>query len=128
MTSPESSSGITVSLDKAQKLKMTWRKKEQRRSSNGRHKTDKQREKHRLAMRRYNKTPKYKLMGLAHTAVKKAMTSGILIKMPCEVCGGDAHAHHDSYAEDKRLEVRWLCNRHHIEWHYDNEPLYPQLV
>ena len=56
---------------------------------------------------------------LAHFAVRNALRSGALIKSPCEVCGSgsDVEAHHDSYDESRRLDVRWLCASHHSEWH-----------
>lgn len=50
-----------------------------------------------------------------------AIKNGRLIKKPCEVCGNKkVHAHHDDYC--KPLDVRWLCTRHHREWHKTNEP------
>jgi hypothetical protein len=59
----------------------------------------------------------------AHTAVGNAVRDGVLIKQPCEVCGEaeDIHAHHDDYS--KPLEVRWLCNKHHIEHHMKEREL-----
>lgn len=44
-------------------------------------------------------------------------------RQACEVCGVAAEAHHDDYS--KPLEVRWLCFRHHREWHktHDNPEL-----
>jgi hypothetical protein len=41
----------------------------------------------------------------------------------CEICGKKAEAHHDDYG--KPLEVRWLCFKHHREWHksHDNPEL-----
>lgn len=46
-----------------------------------------------------------------------------LVRKPCEVCGEQAEAHHDDY--NKPLEVRWLCFKHHREWHktHDNPEL-----
>lgn len=55
----------------------------------------------------------------AHILVGNAIRAGRLVKMPCEVCGGAAHAHHDDYA--KPLEVRWLCPIHHSEHHRRNK-------
>lgn len=40
-------------------------------------------------------------------------------RKPCEVCGAKAEAHHDDY--NKPLEVRWLCFKHHREWHKIHE-------
>lgn len=53
----------------------------------------------------------------AHRVVTNALSSGALVRQPCEVCGWTpAHAHHDDYS--KPLEVRWLCRRHH-ELHHN---------
>lgn len=52
----------------------------------------------------------------AHVIAGNAIRDGRLEKQPCEVCGeAQVHAHHDDYA--KPLEVRWLCSKHHNEWH-----------
>lgn len=52
----------------------------------------------------------------AHILVGNAIRAERLIKEPCEVCGCDkVNGHHDDYA--KPLEVRWLCDLHHSEWH-----------
>ena len=54
-----------------------------------------------------------------HILVGNSISRGDLIKEPCEVCGNQkAHAHHDDYAEP--LNVRWLCDKHHNEWHKEN--------
>jgi len=45
-------------------------------------------------------------------------------RKPCEVCGEKAEAHHDDY--NKPLEVRWLCRKHHREWHKIHEN--PELL
>lgn len=40
----------------------------------------------------------------------------------CEQCGSctSIEAHHDDYG--RPYEVRWLCKRHHVEWHKANTP------
>lgn len=60
----------------------------------------------------------------ASTAVNNAIRDGSLIRQHCEVCGdANAQAHHDDYS--KPLEVRWLCQKHHAEWHKHNMPKCP---
>jgi hypothetical protein len=61
---------------------------------------------------------------------EKAIARGKLVPKPCEVCGvvGEMsdgrnliQAHHDDY--NKPLDVRWLCQKHHFEWHQSNTPI-----
>src|SRR5690348_6789417 len=59
----------------------------------------------------------------AHVNAGNAIRDGRLIRQPCEVCGEKAQAHHDDYS--KPLDVRWLCTRHHAEWHKHNTPACP---
>lgn len=60
----------------------------------------------------------------ARIMVRRAVGSGKLTRGPCEVCGvKPADGHHDDY--NKPLEVRWLCSKHHAEWHMTNKPIYP---
>jgi hypothetical protein len=55
---------------------------------------------------------------VAHKLVGYAKKIGFLVPGPCEVCGGKkVEAHHDDY--DKPLTVRWMCPKHHKEWHRD---------
>ena len=52
----------------------------------------------------------------AHLAVKAAIAKGLLVRMPCVVCGdAKTHGHHEDY--EKRLDVVWLCQKHHSERH-----------
>lgn len=52
----------------------------------------------------------------SHNAVARAIKSGVLQRMPCEVCSkADTHAHHDDY--DQPLQVRWLCPACHSQHH-----------
>jgi len=50
-----------------------------------------------------------------------AIRQGILIPEPCEICGASRKigkrivAHHDDY--NYPLTVRWLCMKHHYDWH-----------
>lgn len=48
----------------------------------------------------------------ARRYVRDALSKGILVRQPCEVCG-ESHtdAHHPDY--DQPLTVQWLCRRHH---------------
>ena len=55
----------------------------------------------------------------AHTMVNNHKRRGNLSQLKCEVCGiSNTVAHHDDY--DKPLNIRWLCNHHHKEWHAIN--------
>lgn len=57
----------------------------------------------------------------AHLLVNNNIRSGNLQKGVCEICNSeDSVAHHDDY--DLPLEVRWLCQAHHIQWHKENGP------
>ena len=62
---------------------------------------------------------KYPNQYKAQTAVNNAIRDGRLQAKSCQVCGCEiTHAHHDDYS--KPLDVRWLCPRHHNEWHAEN--------
>jgi len=55
----------------------------------------------------------------AHGKVAYEIKLGNLTQKPCEVCGDTkVHGHHDDYS--KALDVRWLCSKHHNEWHTQN--------
>lgn len=48
----------------------------------------------------------------AHSALRRAVKAGRVIRRPCEVCGAlPVEGHHDDY--EKPLEVRWLCVYNH---------------
>ena len=51
----------------------------------------------------------------AQAAVRRALSSGLLFREPCFVCGERAEAHHPDY--DAPLAVTWLCRRHHMQAH-----------
>lgn len=75
------------------------------------------------AMQRYR--GKFPSKRTAHVMCGNAIRDGRLIRQPCEVCGNaKSQAHHDDYS--KPLDVRWLCTKHHAEWHRHNTPLCPE--
>lgn len=52
----------------------------------------------------------------ANLQVNRAIKSGKFSKQACEKCGClEVEAHHDDYS--KPLDVRWLCIKHHNEYH-----------
>lgn len=57
----------------------------------------------------------------ANNMVERALKKGILKPKGCEQCGKHAVAHHDDY--NKPLDVRWLCDKHHFEWHQNNKAI-----
>ena len=58
---------------------------------------------------------------VAHAEVLKAIKSGVLKRMPCEICGLEpSEGHHRDY--DHPLEVVWLCRSHHKLEHGKNGP------
>lgn len=66
--------------------------------------------------RRYRKIPALKLKQSARWITNRAISVGILVRKPCEKCGAKkVDAHHDNYM--KPLDVRWLCRKHHVEFH-----------
>ena len=65
----------------------------------------------------------------AQNMAEYAIRKGVLTPAPCEVCGENGvmsdgrrivQAHHDDY--NRPLDVRWLCQKHHHEWHKNNTP------
>ena len=54
---------------------------------------------------------------IARAYVNVYLSRGIIDRKPCEIkgCGGHAEMHHDDYS--KPLDVRWLCEKHHIKFH-----------
>ena len=71
----------------------------------------------------YNK--RYPLTHAAHIITSNAIKNKKLKRAEsCSVCGIQnlTEGHHDDYT--KPLEVRWLCNKCHREWHKENTPIY----
>lgn len=57
----------------------------------------------------------------AHSKVNNAIAGGKLVRGCCEICGEEKTvAHHDDY--DRPLDIRWLCQGHHKQWHVANGP------
>lgn len=62
---------------------------------------------------------RYPIKHKAHGMIAYAIKTGNLVSKECEVCGNKkTHAHHDDYSEP--LNVRWLCDTHHKQWHAKN--------
>ena len=70
---------------------------------------------HKRATRKWLETSR--LERAAHIILDNAVRDGKVTKGPCGVCGSTRriHGHHDDYS--KPLEVRWLCPKHHKEYH-----------
>lgn len=68
---------------------------------------------------------KYPQRVAARTAVNNAVCGGRLQKPKhCESCSDETalHGHHCDY--NKQLDVVWLCNICHKNWHKHNTPIY----
>jgi hypothetical protein len=62
------------------------------------------------------------LKRMAHILVNNAIAGGHITRQPCSICGDPkAQAHHDDYA--KPLEIRWLCVKHHTQFHSDQRAI-----
>lgn len=73
-----------------------------------------------------NHRPKYgdlseeeKMKSIVRSKVKMRIRRGTMKRLPCEVCGNPkSQAHHDDYS--KVYDVRFLCRKHHNEYHKTN--------
>lgn len=69
--------------------------------------------------RKESGTPDQQLKMRSRTALERAVYAGRITKGACERAGGDCsgriEGHHDDY--EKPLDVRWLCQHHHLELH-----------
>ena len=105
----------------AKKAKWDAMTPEQRRAMRARKDPLKRYETNRRARRRHE--ARYPEKAAARDAIQRALRSGKVKRLPCEVCGavhgtkrpdGTLHkveAHHDDYT--KPLDVRFLCVVHH---------------
>lgn len=64
--------------------------------------------------RRYDRA---RIRIIARSSVYEATKRGRLAKLPCRVCGSTSgiEAHHEDHT--KKLDVIWLCQKHHHELH-----------
>jgi hypothetical protein len=54
----------------------------------------------------------------AHDTVARALLSGKIVRRPCWCGNSNVQAHHhNGYAREHRLDVTWLCDRHHKDEH-----------
>lgn len=61
-------------------------------------------------------SPEQKLKDFVRGKTYYEIKMGRLIRKPCEICGeSKVEAHHDDYS--KPFEIRWLCIKHHHEFH-----------
>lgn len=67
----------------------------------------------RKASRVYRKNNALQLR--ARWQVYSAIKKGLMKRLPCQVCGIKAQAHHPDYL--KPLDILWLCKRHHHDVH-----------
>jgi hypothetical protein len=68
---------------------------------------------------------RYPMKRAAHVITGNAVRSGKLIpESSCSICNSTEkiEGHHDDYT--KPLDVRWLCEKCHKQWHRENKPIY----
>jgi hypothetical protein len=68
---------------------------------------------------------RYPMIYAAHVITRNAIREGKLFpQASCSVCNSTEkiEGHHDDYT--KPLDVRWLCERCHKQWHRENKPIY----
>lgn len=66
---------------------------------------------------RDNNPNKYKATNMVNNAIR----DGKLHSEPCIICGEEKTVgHHDDYS--KPLNVKWMCQSHHKQWHEENGP------
>ena len=72
-----------------------------------------------------NYREKFPMKYAAHVIFGNAIKNKKIVRgFICSKCSSDKkiEGHHDDYT--KPLEVRWLCESCHKEWHRHNEPIY----
>ena len=73
--------------------------------------------------RNRKKNPNEKVKMWCKRQVYTAKKKGLLVVQPCEVCGSTTkiQGHHDNYFLP--LKVKWLCQTHHAQRHYELEQM-----
>lgn len=67
--------------------------------------------------RNYEYRHKFPEKEKAHKKLQTAVRKGLILKMPCLICGNEkSEGHHPDYT--KPLEVIWLCRKHHYQAHH----------
>ena len=105
---PEAADGLRSKCKLCFRAYMKARIKQYRRTARG--KATKRASRHEYRAR-------YPERQAAMKAVENALRKGLMVSMPCSVCGTgiDVHAHHANYA--RQLDVKWLCGFHHKAVH-----------
>ena len=86
-------------------------------------KTEQGKAAHKRASLTYQK--RFPIKRAAHIIFGNAIKRGKIIRScSCSECGSSEkiEGHHDDYT--KPLDVRWLCEKCHKEWHRHNDPIY----
>ena len=80
---------------------------------------DRIREIHRTSRKKcYHSSPQEKTRTKANRLVRYWREKDRIKSLPCQKCGKkETVAHHDSYAHENWLSIRWLCREHHEKWH-----------
>lgn len=54
---------------------------------------------------------------MARYTTGNAIKAGLLMRLPCEICGTTekVEAHHHDYM--KPFDIKWLCKKHHDDCH-----------
>lgn len=119
-----SKDGLTASCKSCLKIRDKNRENDQRRAQRRLYqKTEKGKIAHKKAMQIYKE--RNPLKRAAHIIIGNYVKNKKIIpEIFCSICNSDKkiEAHHDDYT--KPLDVRWLCECCHKEWHKHNKPIF----